>query len=237
MIGPAGAERDFRRPGCGDGCRVLACLIPGTFGRSEVLLHDPDDHEAYGRRSVVGAEDAPPVETGGLVVDLGNATVLVDGRAVAPTPTEARLLFVLARRVGRLASHAELALGAWGLAVFEAPDASYRHALRVNMTRLRKRIHPLGGLISTVPTFGYRLEALAAGAPPPDAGANYFLRTADWALRWEACRACGLTDLPHEAYGYCSSCYGTRSVRPRRGVGAAIHARAAQAASRAMELP
>lgn len=228
---PVAPERSFRSAGCGPGCRVVSALRAGVFGRSDLLLHDPGAHEAYGRHQA-GGSDSAVVRTGRLSIDMANVTVLVGGRAVIPTPTEARVLFALAQRLGSLVPHAELAVAVWGLGILEEPETSWRHSVRVNMVRLRRRLYPLSGLISTVPNFGYRLERLAADAPVPVASDNYFLRSERWSREYDACRACGLTDLPHDAQGYCSSCYETRAVRLGRGRSASQYALAARATLR-----
>ena len=209
-------ERSFRSAGCGEGCRVVSALLVGVFGRSDLLLHDPEQHERFGRRQA-GADTDAPVRTGWLTVDIDDATILVSGRPVVVTATEARLLFTLARRVGRLVQHPELAVAVWGLGILEEPEPYYRHAVRVNMARLRRRIHPLEGMISTVPAFGYRLELLPESAPPPPSAANQPLRSDRWARIADACVVCGRSDLPHQAHGRCTSCYQHHGVRPGRG--------------------
>ena len=173
-------ERSFKSAGCGEGCRVVSALLVGVFGRSDLLLHDPEAHEAFGRRQA-GADTVAPVRTGRLSVDIDDATVLVSGRPVGVTTNEARVLFTLARRVGRLVPHPDLAAAVWGLAILEERQPSYCHAVRVIMARLRRRIHPLEGMISTVPGFGYRLEQLPELAPPPPSAANQRFRSDRWA--------------------------------------------------------
>lgn len=213
------AERAFKSAGCGQGCRVVSALLVGVFGRSDLLLHDPAAHEAYGRHQA-GAAATAIVRTGRLLVDIDDARVVVDGRPVMPTATEARVLFALAQRLGRLVPYTELAVAVWGMSILNQPESSWRHSVRVHMVRLRRRLYPLSGLISTVPHFGYRLEHLAEDAPVPSPSDNYFLRSERWSREHDACRACHLTDLPHDAQGYCASCYELRAPRPRRGRGA-----------------
>lgn len=220
--------RPLDGPGCGDRCIAAPVILALHLVRIEVEIHDPASHEAYGRQ--LGQPEEPPVLTGGLVVDIGAAAVTLDGRLITPTMTELRMLFVLARRVGRLATHAQLAAGTWGFGTFDEPVESYRHALRVNMTRLRRRLHPHGGLISTVPQLGYRLEALPIDAPAPTPSDNYHLRIDGWATDWDCCRGCGLTDLPHAYSGYCVSCVEHGAPRERRRAVTDWHAQAARIA-------
>ena len=215
-------------PGCGDGCIAATMIVALHLFRAEVEIHDPAAHEAYGRR--LGQPEEAPVLTGALGVDVGNSTVTLDGRPVAPTMTELRILFTLARRVGQTATHAQLATGTWGYGTLETPVETYRHALRVNMARLRRRLHPHGGLISTVPQLGYRLEALPIGTAAPTPSDNYYLRIDGWATNWDRCRGCGLTDLPHAYGGYCVSCVEHRAPRARRGAVAGWHGQAARIA-------
>ncbi|HEY5420168.1 MAG TPA: winged helix-turn-helix domain-containing protein [Marmoricola sp.] len=215
-------------PGCGDGCIAASMIVAGHLVRADVEVHDPAAHEAYGRR--LAQPEEAPVRTGGLAVDIGGSTVMLDGRLIAPTMTELRILFVLARRVGRVATHAELAAGTWGFGTLDQPLETYRHALRVNMTRLRRRLRPHGGLISTVPELGYRLEALPIGSAAPTPSDNYHLRIDGWATDWDRCRGCGLTDLPYAYSGYCVSCVEHRAPRARRGAVADWHAQAARIA-------
>lgn len=219
------SERDFRGPGCDDGCVMVEALLPGRFGRSELLVHDPGAHERHGRRQM-GDPDLL-VATGPLVLDVEGAGVTVDGRAVYPTAVELRLLFALAARLGRTVPSARLAAAVWGEAIIEEPSSAYLHALRVNMTRLRSRLHPAGGMIATALGVGYRLQDVARGEPAPAPSTTHANSIDGWSMRWAACRVCGLTDLPHEGRGYCTSCYGRGTPRPHRGRTGALMSTAA----------
>ena len=226
---PIPDERTFRLSSCGDRCIVVNALVPGQFGRSELLLHDPDTHEQYGRRLATGDEGI--IRTGRLAVDLGRASVTVDNRDVLCSGAQYRMLTALASECGRLLDHARLAEAVWGPTIFCEPEPVYRHALRVAIARLRRQVFPAGGMISTVISLGYRLERVEIGADPPSAEQNYFLRTGRWALDWDACRICGLTDLPHNGQGSCTSCHGRSAPRPRRGIVARHHVLLAQRAA------
>jgi DNA-binding winged helix-turn-helix (wHTH) protein len=211
----APAERDFRRDTCDERCQVIAALLPGRFGRSELLLHDPDAHERAGRRQMGDPELL--IATGPLVLDVEGAGVTVDGRAVHPSAIELRLLFALSARLGRVVTTEHLASTVWGTAVLDTTAWDYRHTLRVAMARLRRRLYPAGGMIATRLGVGYRLEAVPPGDPPPLPSSQHPHRVDGWSLRWAACRSCGLTDLPHASNGRCTSCYGSDGVRERRG--------------------
>jgi two-component system KDP operon response regulator KdpE len=80
---------------------------------------------------------APVYDDGYLVLDFGRHTVTAGGRDAALTPTEYRLLTLLARNRGRLFLHDELLERVFG--------AEYRgdsHLLRLHVANLRKKIEP-----------------------------------------------------------------------------------------------
>lgn len=203
-------ERTFRAPGCDERCVVVRAFVAGRGGRSDLLLHDPHAHEAFGRRLAGAAAGDRVVATGGLAFDLDAARLLVDGEARHLTSLELRLLHALSVRVGEVVAYAELIATVWGDAALQLGVPAYRHMLRVNMTRLRQRLYPWQAIVVTVLNIGYRLDAVPSGPPPAPTARR-------WALDWTACRACGLTELPHARYGFCTSCEGIEGVRPNRG--------------------
>jgi hypothetical protein len=211
----APAERDFRRATCDERCQVIAALLPGQFGRSELLLHDPDAHERAGRRQM--GDPSGLLATGPLVLDVEGTGVTVDGRPVYPSAVELRMLFALSARLGRVVTTEHLASTVWGTGVLDAPRESYWHMVRVNMSRLRRRVFPAGGLIVTRQGIGYVLADVPPGEPPPLPSAQSPFRIDGWALHWAACVICGLTDLPHSRRGRCISCAGRDAARPGRG--------------------
>ena len=74
-------------------------------------------------------------EVGGLQVDHARREVTVDGEQVHLTPTEFRLLTVLARNAGKVVTHRQLLKEVWG------PDSvSENQYLRVYMGQLRHKI-------------------------------------------------------------------------------------------------
>jgi len=73
-------------------------------------------------------------------------------RWVSPSPIEQRLVAVMVERFGAVVTTEELLARAWS----EDPPTS--NALRVHMTRLKKRIGPLGLTIRGVRPSGYVLE-------------------------------------------------------------------------------
>lgn len=205
-------ERGWRGPGCDERCTVVKAIVTGVFGRSELLLHDPDAHEAYGRGLAgLSVVDNRIVETGRIAIDLGRMSASVDGRPAALTATEIRLLVVLARRIGLTVHLEDVVDLVWGEAYLQSPRPSWRHLLRVTLTRLRSRLGPAGDLIVTVRNIGLRLETVAPGEDAASQGRRSIAR-GRWALEWDACRRCGRTDRCHNAHGYCSSCH-NRAVR------------------------
>lgn len=94
-----------------------------------------------------------PATAGGPHVDLQSLVVLDEaGRRHILTPTEWRLLRVLAERPGQLVTRGDLAMRLWGLRAERSSE------LEVYVSRLRRK---LGGsresLIETVRGDGYRL--------------------------------------------------------------------------------
>jgi two-component system KDP operon response regulator KdpE len=102
-----------------------------------------------------GAEESV-VMVGGLTLDLGKREVRVDGREVKLTPTEFRLLAMLARHRGRVLTHDHLLREVWGPSY-----VSHHHNLRVCMSQLRHKLEPEPSrprLLLTEPGVGYRLR-------------------------------------------------------------------------------
>jgi two-component system KDP operon response regulator KdpE len=103
------------------------------------------------------AREAPEavVEVGPLRIDLARREVTVEGRDVRLTPTEYRLLALLARHAGKVLTHRQILREVWG------PNATEVHPLRVAMVELRKKIEPEPArprLLVTEPGVGYRLR-------------------------------------------------------------------------------
>lgn len=214
-------ERAFRGSGCDQRCTVVRALIPGTFGRSELLLHDAGAHEEFGalRADVgTGGRTGATVATGGLAIDLDRLLAAVDGREISLTGTETRLLVLAARRLDGIVTYEEAAYVVWGTAAMAMPRPSWTHALTVHISRLRRRLHPWEGLLETAIGLGFRLRAVdAPGAPPPYAPLNHRARVVGWAIKWARCRTCGTTAIPHDGLGDCQRCANQRrrAARPK----------------------
>jgi two-component system KDP operon response regulator KdpE len=100
-------------------------------------------------------EDAP-LEFGALHIDLARRDVKVGGRNVHLTPTEYRLLSLLARNAGRVLTHRQIIREVWGPSY-----AGQTHHVRVHMAELRKKIEADPArptIILTEPGVGYRLR-------------------------------------------------------------------------------
>ena len=77
----------------------------------------------------------------------------VDGREIDLTPTEFKLLLLLAERKGRVQPRNLLLETVWEA----APDIQTR-TVDMHVQRLRAKLGPAGDLIETVRGFGYRIK-------------------------------------------------------------------------------
>ncbi len=102
------------------------------------------------------ASDDPVLEIGAIRIDQARYEVSVDGKAVHLTPTEFRLLALLARHVGKVLTHRQLLQEVWG-----PRNTHQTHYLRVHMAALRRKIEldpARPRWIATEPGVGYRLR-------------------------------------------------------------------------------
>jgi two-component system, OmpR family, KDP operon response regulator KdpE len=124
------------------------------FGVEELLARI---RVALRHSAQVGPEAASEVVTvGPLRIDQARREVTVDGREVRLTPTEFRLLGLLARNAGRVMTHRQLLREVWG-----PPYANQTHYLRVFMAQLRRKVEPDSArprLLLTEPGVGYRMK-------------------------------------------------------------------------------
>lgn len=106
-------------------------------------------------RRATGAEADPLVITASFTIDLAARIVTRDGQPVRLTPTEWRLLEILARNAGRIVTQSEL------LRELRGPDLDREsHYLRVYLAQLRRKLEPDPSRprhLLTDPGIGYRL--------------------------------------------------------------------------------
>ena len=105
-----------------------------------------------GGAAAEGAADVLAV--GPIRIDRAAMTVDADGRRVDLTPTEYRLLVMLAERRGRVQARTHLLETVWEA----APDIQTR-TVDMHVQRLRAKLGEAGELIETVRGFGYRVRA------------------------------------------------------------------------------
>ena len=106
------------------------------------------------RRSAAAPVTGELLTIGALTIDRAAHKVRVDGHEVELTPTEYKLLLLLAERRGRVQGRAQLLEAVWEA----APDIQTR-TVDMHVQRLRAKLDRAGGLIETVRGFGYRLRA------------------------------------------------------------------------------
>ena len=96
---------------------------------------------------------------GPIHIDRSEHRVLVDGAVIDLTPTEYKLLLMLAERRGRVQARGHLLETVWEA----APDIQTR-TVDMHVQRLRAKLGTAGALIETVRGFGYRLKTDQARA-------------------------------------------------------------------------
>jgi two-component system phosphate regulon response regulator PhoB len=107
------------------------------------------------RRVTAGGVGPTDVLTiGPIAIDRAEHRVSVDDRPVELTPTEYKLLLILAERRGRVQSRAHLLETVWEA----APDIQTR-TVDMHVQRLRSKLGQGGDLIETVRGFGYRVKS------------------------------------------------------------------------------
>jgi len=99
------------------------------------------------------AETSATLALGQLEIDTAAHVVRVAGEPVELTPTEYKLLLLLAERRGRVQERAHLLESVWEA----APDIQTR-TVDMHVQRLRAKLGVAGEMIETVRGFGYRLR-------------------------------------------------------------------------------
>ena len=105
------------------------------------------------RTGAAGTTPGDVLTIGPIQLDRSAHRVAVDGHDVELTPTEYKLLVILAERRGRVQARASLLESVWEA----APDIQTR-TVDMHIQRLRTKLGPAGELIETVRGFGYRLS-------------------------------------------------------------------------------
>ena len=120
------------------------------FSRQELVLRVG----AILRRVKAGRDNSEDVkQIGPLRIDSTQHRVTVDGREIDLTPTEFKLLLLLAERKGRVQPRNLLLEIVWEA----APDIQTR-TVDMHVQRLRVKLGAAGDLIETVRGFGYRIR-------------------------------------------------------------------------------
>lgn len=112
------------------------------------------------RMKAGGGNVADVLSLGPVNIDRAAHRVSVDGQTIDLTPTEYKLLVLLAERRGRVQSRARLLETVWDA----APDIQTR-TVDMHVQRLRSKLGPSGDMIETVRGFGYRLISAAPRTP------------------------------------------------------------------------
>lgn len=108
-------------------------------------------------RHFISPQAEPVIEIGDLKIDLARRLVTVGGAEISLTPTEYKLLSVLARHADKVLTHRYLLREVWGPG-YETET----HLLRVNISNLRSKIEPDPTrplYIHTESGVGYRLRS------------------------------------------------------------------------------
>ena len=90
---------------------------------------------------------------GDISINRSAHTVALSGQSIDLTPTEYKLLILLAERRGRVQARSHLLQSVWEA----APDIQTR-TVDMHVQRLRTKLGPAGDLIETVRGFGYRIR-------------------------------------------------------------------------------
>jgi two-component system phosphate regulon response regulator PhoB len=123
------------------------------FSPQELILRIGAILRRVGQRDN-GLHDVLSLDGGGLTIDRSAHRVNVGNQEVDLTPTEFKLLLLLAERKGRVQGRASLLQAVWDA----APDIQTR-TVDMHVQRLRNKLGAAGALIETVRGFGYRITA------------------------------------------------------------------------------
>jgi two-component system KDP operon response regulator KdpE len=103
-----------------------------------------------------GASPSPAFDAGPIHIDFARREVTVGGKEVHLTPTEYKILALLAQNAGKVLTHRQILREVWGPAYVSHP-----HYVRVHMAELRKKVEEDPARpqwVVTEPGVGYRLR-------------------------------------------------------------------------------
>lgn len=126
------------------------------FSPAELVLRV----KAILRRTGTAPEAEDILRIGDISINRSAHSVAVSGEEVELTPTEYKLLILLAERRGRVQARSHLLQSVWDA----APDIQTR-TVDMHVQRLRTKLGPAGDLIETVRGFGYRVRAVQPTEP------------------------------------------------------------------------
>lgn len=106
------------------------------------------------RRSGQGGTDGERLVVGSLVLHPDSFRVEVDGTPVSLTPTEFRILLMLAGSPGRVFTRTRILELLW-----EGEKFVFERTVDVHIRRIRESLGPAASMIRSVRGVGYRLEA------------------------------------------------------------------------------
>jgi DNA-binding response OmpR family regulator len=130
--------------------------VTKPFGREELVARI----HALLRRSTAGSGGEETLEDGTVTLDGAGRRVEVNGREIALTPTEFRLLAFLMRNRNQVVSQLQLLEEVWGNG-----DAD-PHQVRLYVSYLRRKLNEAGvDPIETVRGFGYRYRIAHPSKP------------------------------------------------------------------------
>jgi DNA-binding response OmpR family regulator len=131
--------------------------VTKPFGREELVARIG---ALLRRSSRAAGEDEETFEDGTISIDGAGRRVEVDGKEVALTPTEFRLLVFLMRNRNQVVSQLQLLEEVWGNS-----DAD-PHQVRLYVSYLRRKLNEAGAdPIETVRGFGYRYRLAHPSRP------------------------------------------------------------------------
>lgn len=212
MVAELARERDFRGPGCSDECKLIRCFQPGVFGRQELLFHDPESHEQYGRLLAGDAGALDVLETGTMAINRRTLTAYVEGREILLSATEWRIVALLADRLDRVVPYRDVGRAMWpelGADPMAAVMLPSMHTITTVLCRMRVRLGPsAAGLIETRKGLGLRLRGWPIGQPATAILSTTRVLNGRWSIVADRCinPACGTTERWHAARGRCTRC-------------------------------